>query len=112
MTKRVAYSVRFLVELLVAGKYARLYELDREKQLSAELLSAAVAEYGGHLTLPPPPFPRIDLYQQASSPHRRFLDVRLWVNGEESDLTLQCTLFTNEVQEERYPFAITDLLVM
>jgi hypothetical protein len=64
------------------------------------------------MTLPPLPFPRIDIYQQKSLPHQRFLDVRLWVHGEESDLTMKCTLFTNEVQEERYAFAITDMLVM
>ena len=105
-------TVRYIVELLTASNYARLYQLDKEKQLSVELLSTAVQEYGGQLTFPPLPFPRIDLYQQEGQPNRQFVDVRLWVEGEESDLTMQCTLFTNEVQEARYAFAVTDILVM
>ena len=112
MTRRIATTVRYIVELLTAMDYARLYQLDKEKQLSVELLSTAVQEYGGQLTLPPLPFPRIEIFQQESLPNRQFVDVRLWVDGEESDLTMQCTLFTNEVQNERYAFAITDMLVM
>ena len=112
MNKIVTNTIRWILELLVNKDYVYLYVLDREKQLSAQLIENAITEYGGNVTMPPLPFPLIDIYRQPEQPNTLFTDIRLWIDNEESDLTLQCTLFNNEAYNGQYAFAITDILVM
>jgi hypothetical protein len=112
MNRIVVNTVKAILATLVKRDYDRLYELDREKQLSAELIENAIKEYGGHITMPPHPFPLINIYRQPEHPNALFTDVQLWIDGQESDLTMQCTLFKDEICDEQYAFAVTDILVM
>ncbi len=76
-------------------------------------IKQAVREYGGEVTVAPDPTAyRIDVIRHADIKHILFVDVRLWFDGQESDLTLQCAFHTNQTLDGLYRFSMTDLDVL
>ncbi len=113
---RIKSTICFIIDCLAKRHYALLYTASQVYRLSQELpqgyLEQALAEYGGEVTAAPNQKYRLCVIRQADVPGKLFIDILLWLDNQESDLTLQCTLHTEELVDGHYQFTITDVLVM
>jgi hypothetical protein len=113
---RIKSTIRFIVDCLVKHRYALLYTSSQVYSLIQELpqvyLEHALAEYGGEVTEAPNQEYQICVIRQGDAPSKLFIDILLWLDNRESDITLQCTLHTDGIVDGRYQFTITDILVM
>jgi hypothetical protein len=103
-------TLALIVGLLSQRAFDELYRLDRTKRLLPNDLARALDDYGGQVTLPPSPawdyhFIPLD---ESDDVH---VDCDLWINGQRSDLTVQCEVHDEEM-DGRYAFSIDDLRVM
>lgn len=106
-------TASFIVKLLAAKSYNQLHELDYNKELPLGYIEHAVAEYGGEVTVAPEDKAyRIDVIRHVDIKDKIFVDVLLWFDGQESDLTLQCVFHTDGILHGLYRFSITDLDVL
>jgi hypothetical protein len=115
-TNRIKSTICFIIDCLIKRHYSLLYTSSQVYPLNKELpqvyLEQALIEYGGEVTEAPNQQYRLCIIRQIDVPSKLFIDVQLWLDNQESDLTLQCTLNTEHIVEGRYPFTITDVLVM
>lgn len=113
---RIKSTIRFIVDCLAKRHYTSLYTSSQFYPDSYELpqvdLERALLDYGGNVTATPTQDYRIDLIRQIDLPGKLFADILLWLDNEESDLTLQCTLYTDDIVDDLYRFTITDLDVL
>jgi hypothetical protein len=95
MADSLREKVKFVVELLAAGKYEDLENLTGGRRLTAEEMALAVREYGRSL-IPPPDdvYENLDVIQvQNAVPAEWSVWIPLWSKEEgRSDLSLQLTV--------------------
>jgi len=95
MNEHLRQSVRELVELLAAGKYAEVEALTKGFRLSAQAMAKAISDYGRHLVVPPQEaFGLMDVVEvRNAQPPRWSITMPLWTREEgRSDLSLELTL--------------------
>ncbi|RAK70190.1 DUF7668 domain-containing protein [Hymenobacter edaphi] len=110
---RIRATVSFIVEHLAAESYDALQELDYSQELPSGYIKHAVIEYGGRVTLAPTASAyKVDVIRHADITDKIFVDVRLWFDGQESDMWLQCAFHTDKTLNGLYRFSITDLDVL
>ncbi|MET4076851.1 hypothetical protein [Hymenobacter sp. UYCo722] len=107
---RIKATVSFIIDCLAARKYGLLHELDYSQELPSDYIEKAVAEHGGVVTSAPNNRAyRIGVVRHSDIADKIFVDVLLWFDGQESDLTIQSTFHTDMIQHGLYRFSITDL---
>ncbi|MDM8009222.1 MAG: hypothetical protein QUV05_24025 [Phycisphaerae bacterium] len=95
MTYRFANTVKSVVDLLVAGRYAELERLTAGTRLSADDMAGAIRQYGRVLVTPPEEaYEDLDAVQvRNASPPRWSVRMSLWTVEEgRSDLSLELTV--------------------
>ena len=106
--EKVIEVLRHVNQLLVEKKYDQLYEENFDKEGNFEGLWLNIEEYGGQITSPPeealndPKF--IDIYEDDNDASIEF---DLWIDGEESDLTLSLKVIRKE--SDTYQFDIVEI---
>ncbi|MVN79227.1 hypothetical protein GO988_23085 [Hymenobacter sp. HMF4947] len=109
-TRRIAQTLELIVGLLAQGRFADLHQLDVAPDLTADDLATCLRQYGGQVCLPPTPQWYYDFYPIIGT-DKLAIDCDLFMDGELSDLTLQCVLWDEGVQQV-YPFTINSIHVM
>ena len=107
---KLANTLALIVGLLSQRTFDELYRLNRTKRLLPDYLAEALDDYGGLVTLLPSPAWDYDFYPFGDSGDVQ-VDCDLWIDGQLSDLTVQCQVH-DEVEEERYAFSIDNIRVM
>jgi hypothetical protein len=103
-------TLALIVGLLSQRAFEDLYWLDRNKRLLPDNFARALDDYGGLVTLPPSPawdYNFIPLHE-SDDVH---VDCDLWMDGQLSDLTVECEVHDEEV-DGRYAFSIDSIRVM
>ena len=101
--------VRTIIEKLVSNEFDLLYELDYTKELSAEIIRNEISAYPGVLCmLSDYALDNLDIYDTLFA-NQHVVDVPLWFDGVESDLTLTCRIY--EIEGD-FLFSIEDLHVL
>lgn len=106
--KKVIDVLRHVNKLLVEKKYDQLYEEIFNKEGNFGALWLNIEEYGGEITLPPeealnnPGF--MEIYDEDNDAS---IDFDLWIDDEESDLTLSLYVVKND--DDKYQFNIEDI---
>jgi hypothetical protein len=99
---KIRFTVRHLVELLVARDYQALEKLSNSVRLKAEEIESGVLDYGYTLILPhQEAYDKIDIIPINNSlPSEYSIRFRLFTKEEgESDLEIQATLIESSVQD-------------
>jgi hypothetical protein len=109
-TRRIAETLELIVKLLTQRRFRELYELDVAKELTAEDLATCLDQYGGQVSLPPDSQWYYDFYPITGT-DKLAIDYDLIIDGQLSDLTLQCVLFDEGVKGA-YPFTINSMHVL
>ncbi|MGY3088493.1 hypothetical protein ACVWYF_001526 [Hymenobacter sp. UYAg731] len=110
---RIKATASFIVNCLFDENYALLHELDCSQESPPNYIENAVEAYGGAVTLiPDDKTYRIGVIRHADIPDRIFVDILLWFDNQESDLTLQCTFHIDKVLDGLYRFSITELDIL
>jgi hypothetical protein len=107
---KLVNTLALIVGLLSQRAFDELYRLDRTKRLLPDYLAEALDDYGGQVTLPPSSGWDYDFYPLDDSDDVR-VDCDLWIDGQSSDLTVQCQVH-DEVEQGRYAFSIDNIRVM
>ena len=95
--------------MLVNGQFELIYENDYAKKLSIDDVKDEILAYPSKLTIPPDVFfENLDLYE-TNFENQIWIDIPLWFNYIESDLTLSCLIY--EINNE-YLFSIEDIHVL
>lgn len=113
---KLADTLAHLVQLLVSGQFEELERLSGGRELSADELRTAVAEYPHRLVMPPGSSP--DWLREGDEvmeiegtmPPSYHVDVDLWDETGRSDLTLSVVL--TESPEPLYRTRIVNLHVL
>ncbi|TLU96982.1 DUF7668 domain-containing protein [Dyadobacter luticola] len=105
----IVAEVKKMLELLVLGHFELAYDLDYSKILNVEAISDEIVAYPGHLTMPPESeLLQLDIYE-TNFENQVWIDIPLWFDDTESDLTLGCTI-CDTATELRY--SIQDIHVL
>ena len=107
---KLVNTLAHIVGLLSQRAFDELYRLDQTKRLLPDYLAEALDDYDGHVTLPPFPAWDYDFYPFSDS-NDVYVDCDLWIDGQLSDLTVQCRVH-DEAEEGRYAFSIDNIRVM
>lgn len=112
MEKTVIQSVLKKINgLLVDKNYNLLYQLDVNKRITADEIEEAISEYGGEVTFPPvEAFDKIHVYEYDDDKDEVMVESYLWIDGEESDLTLSCEIV--EYADGVVYFSLDDIHVL
>jgi len=106
--EEIIQQLRTIVALLSERAFDLLYEIDMCKRIPASEMAEALDQYPGTFTYPPPDaFEGPDVYEVSANEVR--VDFDLWVDGEESDLTLCCSFYN---MEGRIGFCVDDIHVL
>jgi len=106
--KKVIEVLKHVNKLLVEKKYDQLYEENFDKEGDFEGVWLNIEDYGGQITMPPekalnnPGFMEIYADDNDAS-----IDFDLWIDGEESDLTL--SLYIIRKADDSYEFNIEEI---
>jgi hypothetical protein len=95
MHEHLRPSVRAVIELLVARRYAELEALTKGVRLSQQQIAKAIADYGRELVVPPEnAYGLLDATEvRLAQPPRWSVTMPLWTREEgRSDLSLELTL--------------------
>ena len=109
-TKKIANTLKLIVQLLSQRQFETLYALDEEKKLPAEDMPEFIDDYGGVITMPKNDQWDYDFYGIEGT-EEVFIDYELFVDDKPSDLTLQCKL-VERGHEEHYPFSIQSIHIL
>lgn len=99
MNERLKESVRQVIELLVAGKYAELETRTNGNRLNSQEMAKAIADYGRELISPPnDAFGLMDVVEvRNAQPPQWSITMPLWTLEEgRSDLSIGVTLIAEE----------------
>lgn len=87
-----------------------MYAEDARKRITADELQMAIEEYGGNVTLPPEEaYENMYIYTHENTENECTVEMYVWINQEQSDLTLSCDL---AVDEKRFQYAINGIYVL
>jgi len=96
--------------LLANRQYDLLYKEDAVKRVTADEVENAINEYGGQVTLPPEEaYEKIFIYEHYDSEQEATVEMYLWINNEQSDLTLSCDV---AIDGEHTLYAVNDVRVL
>lgn len=89
MDKQVYLDIiKTIVGLLLIKDYEGVLRDDYAENLTPQEIEIAIKEYGGEITLPPEDsYNKMDVYE-VNGRDEVSIDFNLWINNEESDLTL------------------------
>jgi hypothetical protein len=108
--QNIVKQIRYLNTLLVKKDYQEIVNNDFEKKVSIEGLKEAVQAYGGSITMPPEwAYQEVDIYENKNTTNKVAVDFKIWVDGEQSDLTLSCTIV--QLKDDRFLYTVDDLRV-
>ena len=106
--EKVIEVLRHVNQLLVEKKYDQLYEENFNKEGNFGALWLNIEEYGGEITLPPEEALNntgfMEIYDEDNDAS---IDFDLWIDDEESDLTL--SLYVVKKEDDKYQFNIEDI---
>lgn len=107
--ERIEMTVKSLLEMLILGCFDLAHSVDYAKKISLEDIRKEILAYPGKLTMPPDnQLNDLDLYE-TNFDNQIYVDIPLWFDNEESDLTLSCRIYNIE---NEYYFSIEDIHVL
>lgn len=102
-------TIKELLESLIGGSFELVFKNDFAKKISIEDIKDEILAYPGVLTLPPiEQLNNLDLYD-TNFENQLWVDIPLWFNNEESDLTLSCLVYNID---NEYHYSIEDIHVL
>lgn len=108
--KKIENIVKKLLDLMLEQQFEIIYDNDIQKKISQEVLGKEITAYPGTLTKPPAyQLNNLDLYE-TNFDNQVWIDIPLWFDNEESDLTLSCIIY--DVNEAEYKFSIEDIHIL
>lgn len=107
---QIKSALQHIMRLLAEKEYTLIYAEDALKRITADELQLAIEEYGGNVTLPPEEaYDNIYIYTHDDAENECTVEMYVWINQEQSDLTLSCDL---AVDGKLFQYAINDILVL
>jgi hypothetical protein len=103
---KVIQVLKHVNNMLVEKEYEKLYEEDFMKDGDYESLWLNIKEYGGHITMPSEEAlnnPKLLEIEDDEA----MIEFDLWVDGEESDLTISLLVIKNE--NDTYQFNVEEI---
>ena len=107
--EKIEEIVKILLERLIQGRFELVYNNDHTQKLSVEEIKDEILAYPGVLTLPPiEQLSNLDLYD-TNFENQVWVDIPLWFDNEESDLTLSCLVYNID---NIYYYSVEDIHVL
>ncbi|MBB6005451.1 hypothetical protein [Arcicella rosea] len=107
---KIEITVKYLLKLIINHQFDLIFENNLYKKISKEDFEEEVLTHPGKLTMPPIyQLNNLDFYE-TNFDNQVWVDVPLWFDHKESDLTLSCLIYN--VNEEEYKYSIEDIHVL